>query len=175
MSEQTNYNTQKISTQDGCLTFGGISKDKTVISSFEVRARDGRHIFKLERCGPRKNCPTSISPGNFQLKAGLDNKAGTTIYIEAENGDVVIKSLKGNIRFEAADNIELYARKNIMMEANAQMDINAQNINVEARCMMKITGKSFLTINAPNGMEILSNIIRGVSCASGRSASFLDS
>ena len=29
-------------------------------------------------------------------------------------------------------------------------------------------------INAPNGMEILSNIIRGVSCASGRSASFLD-
>ena len=66
-------------------------------------------------------------------------------------------------------------RKNIMMEANAQMDINAQNINVEARCMMKITGKSFLTISAPNGMEILSNIIRGVSCASGRSASFLDS
>ena len=154
MSEQTNYNTQKISTQDGCLTFGGISKDKTVISSFEVRARDGRHIFKLDRSGPRKNWTTSISPGNFQLKAGLDNKAGTTIYIEAENGDVVIKSLKGNIRFEAAENIELYARKNIMMEANAQMDINAQNINVEARCMMKITGKSFLTINAPNGMEI---------------------
>ena len=175
MAEQTTYNTQKISTQDGCLTFGGISKDKTVISSFEVRARDGRHIFKLDRSGPRKNWTTSISPGNFQLKAGLDNKAGTTIYIEAENGDVVIKSLKGNIRFEAAENIELYARKNIMMEANAQMDINAQNINVEARCMMKITGKSFLTINAPNGMEILSNIIRGVSCASGRSASFLDS
>ena len=32
---------------------------------------------------------------------------------------------------------------------------------------------SFLHINAPNGMEILSNIIRGVSCASGRFASFL--
>ena len=48
--------------------------------------------------------------GNFQLKAGLDNKAGTTIYIEAENGENN-KSLKGNIRFEAAENIELYARK----------------------------------------------------------------
>ena len=34
--------------------------------------------------------------------------------------------------------------------------------------------KSFFQVNAPNGMEILSNIIRGVSCASGRSASFLD-
>ena len=175
MSEQTNYNTQKISCQDASLTFGGISKDKAVISSFEVRARDGRHIFKLDRSGKRTNWTTSISPGNFQVKAGLDNKAGTTIYVEAENGDVVIKSLKGNIRFEAAENIELYARKNIMMEANTQMDINAQNINVEARCLMKIKATSYLTVNAPNGMEILSNIIRGVSCASGRSASFLDS
>ena len=174
MSEQTNYNTQKISTQDAALCFGGISKDKAVISSFEIRARDGRHIFKLDRSGPRKNWTTSISPGNFQLKAGLDNKEGTTIYIEAENGDVVIKSMKGNIRFEAAENIELYARKNIMMEANAQMDINAQNINVESRFCMKIKATSFLTISAPNGMESLSNIIRGVSCASGRSASFLD-
>ena len=87
---------------------------------------------------------------------------------------MVIKSMKGNIRFEAAENIELYARKNIMMEANSQMDINSNNINVNARFCMKIKGDSFLTINAPNGMEILSNIIRGVSCASGRSASFLD-
>ena len=174
MSEQTNYNTQKVSTQDAALCFGGISKDKAVISSFEVRARDGRHIFKLDRSGKRKNWTTSISPGNFQLKAGLDNKEGTTIYIEAENGDVVIKSMKGNIRFEAAENIELYARKNIMMNADAQMDINANNINVDATFCCKITGKSFLSLNAPNGMEIISNIIRGVSCASGRSASFLD-
>ena len=154
MSEQTNYNTQKISCQDASLTFGGISKDKTVISSFEIRARDGRHIFRKDRSGKRKGWTTSISPGNFQVKAGLDNKAGTTIYVEAENGDVVIKSMKGNIRFEAAENIELYARKNIMMEANAQMDINAQNINMESRFCMKIKGTSFLSINAPNGMEI---------------------
>ena len=174
MSEQTNYNTQKISCQDASLTFGGISKDKAVISSFEVRARDGRHIFRKDRSGKRKGWTTSISPGNFQVKAGLDNKEGTTIYVEAENGDVVIKSLKGNIRLEAFENIELYAKKNIMMEANSQMDINSNNINLNARFCMKIKGDSFLHINAPNGMEILSNIIRGVSCASGRSASFLD-
>ena len=61
-----------------------------------------------------------------------------------------------------------------MMEANSQMDINSNNINLNARFCMKIKGDSFLHINATNGMEILSNIIRGVSCASGRSASFLD-
>ena len=174
MSEQTNYNTQKISCQDASLVFGGISKDKAVISSFEVRARDGRHIFRKDRSGKRKGWTTSISPGNFQVKAGLDNKAGTTLYLEAENGDVVIKSLKGNIRLEAFENIELYAKKNIMMEANSQMDINSNNINLNARFCMKIKGDSFLHFDAPNGMEILSNIIRGVSCASGRSASFLD-
>ena len=174
MSEQTNYNTQKISCQDASVVFGGISKDKSVISSFEIRARDGRHIFRKDRSGKRKGWTTSISPGNFQVKAGLDNKEGTTIYVEAENGDVVIKSLKGNIRLEAFENIELYAKKNIMMEANSQMDINSNNINLNARFCMKIKGDSFLHINAPNGMEILSNIIRGVSCASGRSASFLD-
>ena len=106
MSEQTNYNTQKISTQDAALCFGGISKDKAVISSFEVRARDGRHIFKLDRSGKRRGWTTSISPGNFQVKAGLDNKEGTTLYLEAENGDVDIKSLKGNIRLEAFENIK---------------------------------------------------------------------
>ena len=174
MSEQTNYNTQKISCQDATLVFGGISKDKAIKSAFEIRAGDGRHIFRKDRRGPRKGWTTSISPGNFQLKAGLDNKAGTTIYIEAENGDVVIKSLKGNIRLEAFENIELLAKKNIMMEANSQMDINSNNINLNARFCMKIKATSFLTVNAPNGMEILSNIIRGVSCASGRSASFLD-
>ena len=52
--------------------------------------------------------------------------------------------------------------------------LTAQNINIDARFCMKIKATSFLTINAPCGMEILSNIIRGVSCASGRSASFLD-
>ena len=66
-------------------------KIKRTNQAFEIRAGDGRHIFRKDRRGPRKGWTTSISPGNFQLKAGLDNKAGTTIYIEAENGDVVIK------------------------------------------------------------------------------------
>ena len=87
---------------------------------------------------------------------------------------MVIKSLKGNIRFEAGENIELYARKNIMMEANAQMDINAQNINVEARARMNIKATSFLSVNAPCGMEILSGIIRGVSCATKDFDSYLN-
>ena len=174
MSEKTNYNTQKISCQDATLVFGGISKDKSIKSAFEIRAGDGRHIFRKDRRGARKGWTTSISPGNFQLKAGLDNKAGTTIYIEAENGDVVIKSMKGNIRFEAAENIELYAKKNIMMEANAQMDVNAQNINVEARARLSVKGTSFLSVNAPCGMEVLSGIIRGVSCATKEFDSYLN-
>ena len=176
MAEKKNYWTQAIGTQDALIQFGGVSSEKDLTSSFKVRALDGRHFFTMDQDGQRKGWTTLVSPGATQIITGEDLEKGqNAIFVEAENGDVVIKSMKGNIRFEAAENIELYARKNIMMEANTQMDSNARNINVEARCMMKITGKSFLTISAPNGMEILSNIIRGVSCASGRSASFLDS
>ena len=151
------------------VVFGGISKDKACQICFEVRAGDGRHFLEWIKMDKEKVGLHLVSPGNFQLKAGLDNKAGTTIYIEAENGDVVIKSLMVILDLKQQKRLNLYARKNIMMEANAQMDINSNNINVDARFCMKIKATSFLTINAPCGMEILSNIIRGVSCASGRS------
>ena len=78
-----------------------------------------------------------------------------------------------NIRFEG-DKIDFVARKEFNVESHGKIDVNAQNINVEARFAMKIKASSFLNVNAPCGMEILSNIIRGVSCASERSASFLD-
>ena len=105
--------------------------------------------------------------------AGNFSKAQGTVMIGNDGNTGASKALyvKGDTEVEGNIN----ATKNIMMEANAQMDINAQNINVEARCMMKITGKSFLTVNTPNGMEILSGIIRGVSCATKDFNSYLDS
>ena len=174
MSEKTNYWTQKISAQDAAIIFGGISPEKDVRSSFMVKALDGRHFLTMDQDGQRKGWSTLVSPGCLQMKCGLDFKEGQNAYfLEAENGDIVIKAANGNIRFEG-DKIDFVARKEFNVESHGKIDVNAQNINVEARFGMKIKGDSFLTINAPNGMEILSNIIRGVSCASGRSASFLD-
>ena len=54
MSEKTNYWTKKISAQDACIIFGGISPEKDVRSSFQVKALDGRHFFSMDQDGQRK-------------------------------------------------------------------------------------------------------------------------
>ena len=175
MSEKTNYWTKKISAQDACIIFGGISPEKDVRSSFQVKALDGRHFFSMDQDGQRKGWSTLVSPGVTQIKSGLDLKAGqNAIFVEAENGDIIVKATDGNIRFEG-DKIEFVARQEFNVEAHNKIDINAQNINIDARARMRVRANQFLSVDAPCGIEILSGIIRGVSCASGRSASFLDS
>ena len=165
MSEKTNYWTKKISAQDACIIFGGISPEKDVRSSFQVKALDGRHFLSLDQDGQRKGWTTLVSPGTTQIKSGLDLKAGqNAIFVEAENGDIIVKATDGNIRFEG-DKIDLVARKEINMEAHDKIDINSNNINIDARARMKIRANQFLSVDSPCGMEILSKIIKGVSAA----------
>ena len=173
MSEKTNYWTQKISAQDAAIIFGGISPEKDVRSSFQVRALDGRHFLSLDQDGQRKGWTTLVSPGTTQIKSGLDLKAGqNAIFVEAENGDIVIKATDGNIRFEG-DKIEFVARQEFNVEAHNKIDINAQNINIDARARMRVRANQFLSVDAPCGIEILSGIIKGVSCATKEFNSYL--
>ena len=173
MSEKKNYWSQKISAQDACIIFGGISPEKDVRSSFMVKALDGKHFFTMDQDGQRKGWTTLVSPGVTQIKSGLNLKDGqNAIFVEAENGDIIIKATDGNIRFEG-DKIDLVARKEINMEAHNKIDINSNNVNIEARARMRIRANQFLSIDAPCGMEILSKIIRGVSAATDRPTSYL--
>ena len=173
MSEKTNYWSQKISAQDACIIFGGISPEKDVRSSFMVKALDGRHFLTLDQDGQRKGWTTLVSPGTTQIKSGLDLKAGqNAIFVEAENGDIVIKATDGNIRFEG-DKIEFVARQEFNVEAHNKIDINAQNINIDARARMRVRANQFLSVDAPCGIEILSGIIKGVSCATKEFNSYL--
>ena len=173
MSEKTNYWSQKISAQDACIIFGGISPEKDVRSSFMVKALDGRHFLTMDQDGQRKGWSTLVSPGVTQIKSGLDLKAGqNAIFVEAENGDIVIKATDGNIRFEG-DKIEFVARQEFNVEAHNKIDINAQNINIDARARMRVRANQFLSVDAPCGIEILSGIIKGVSCATKEFNSYL--
>ena len=173
MSEKKNYWTQAIGTQDALIQFGGVSSEKDVTSSFKVRALDGRHFFTMDQDGQRKGWTTLVSPGCLQLKSGLDFKEGqNAIFIEAENGDIVIKATDGNIRFEG-DKIDFVARDSFTVEAHNKIDINSNNVNIEARARMRITARQFLLVDAPCGMQILSKIIQGVSAATDRPTSYL--
>ena len=114
-----------------------------------------------------------MSPGTTQIKSGLDLKAGqNAIFVEAENGDIIIKATDGNIRFEG-DKIDFVARQEFNVESHGKIDINAQNINIDARARMRVRANQFLSVDAPCGIEILSGIIKGVSCATKEFNSYL--
>ena len=173
MSEKTNYWTKKISAQDACIIFGGISPEKDVRSSFQVKALDGRHFFTMDQDGQRKGWTTLVSPGATQVITGEDLVKGqNAIFVEAENGDIIVKATDGNIRFEG-DKIEFVARQEFNVEAHNKIDINSQNINIDARARMRVRANQFLSVDAPCGIEILSGIIKGVSCATKEFNSYL--
>jgi len=173
MSEKKNYWTQAIGTQDALIQFGGVSSEKDVTSSFKVRALDGRHFFTMDQDGQRKGWTTLVSPGATQIITGEDLVKGqNAIFVEAENGDIIIKATDGNIRLEG-DKIELVAKEEINMEAHNKIDINSNNVNIDARARMRIRANQFLSIDAPCGMEILSKIIQGVSAATDKPTSYL--
>ena len=173
MSEKKNYWTQAIGTQDALIQFGGVSSEKDVTSSFKVRALDGRHFFTMDQDGQRKGWTTLVSPGATQVITGEDLVKGqNAIFVEAENGDIVIKATDGNIRFEG-DKIDFVARDSFTVEAHNKIDINSNNVNIEARARMRITARQFLLVDAPCGMQILSKIIQGVSAATDRPTSYL--
>ena len=173
MSEKTNYWSQKISAQDASIIFGGISPEKDVRSSFMVKALDGRHFLTMDQDGQRKGWTTLVSPGATQVITGEDLVKGqNAIFVEAENGDIIIKATDGNIRFEG-DKIDFVAREEINMEAHNKVDINSNNVNIDARARMRIRANQFLQVDAPCGMQILSKIIQGVSAATDRPTSYL--
>ena len=173
MSEKKNYWTQAIGTQDALIQFGGVSSEKDVISSFKVRALDGRHFFTMDQDGQRKGWTTLVSPGATQIVTGEDLVKGqNAIFVEAENGDIIIKATDGNIRFEG-DKIEFVARDSLSVEAHNKIDINSNNVNIDARARMRIRANQFLQVDAPCGMQILSKIIQGVSAATDRPTSYL--
>ena len=173
MSEKKNYWTQAIGTQDALIQFGGVSSEKDVTSSFKVRALDGRHFFTMDQDGQRKGWTTLVSPGATQVITGEDLVKGqNAIFVEAENGDIIIKATDGNIRLEG-DKIDLVAREEINMEAHNKIDINSNNVNIDARARMRITARQFLLVDAPCGMQILSKIIQGVSAATDKPTSYL--
>ena len=173
MSEKKNYWTQAIGTQDALIQFGGVSSEKDVTSSFKVRALDGRHFFTMDQDGQRKGWTTLVSPGATQIVTGEDLVKGqNAIFVEAENGDIIIKATDGNIRFEG-DKIDFVASDSFSVEAHNKIDINSNNVNIDARARMRIRANQFLSIDAPCGMQILSKIIQGVSAATDKPTSYL--
>jgi len=166
-----NYDAIRYGNKDGEIRMGQIAKQGDVISDVLLQGSEGTHVFALDKDGPRKGWTTSISPGNFQLDCGRDNKKEQdTCMIYAENGNIVINAGNGNLRF-IANNVEFTVQGDDGSEGNFIVNAS-QNITLDAK-QIQATAKNFLKLSSPARMEVCANenlkmyggLIQGVSDA----------
>ena len=184
-AQKSNYWTQEIGTQNGILKFGAMSPTGDVTASVQIVGVDGRHFIAMEEDGKRRYWTTMNAPGAFQINAGEDlavnnpdaegrkNKVNqNAIFINAENGDVVIKARNGKLRLEGLD-IEMVATGNapegcLWARANETLKLDAKNITVDGKQSVKIVSTGLLVLTGLIGTQILSPLVNGVTAASAR-------
>ena len=185
VAEKCNFWAQEIGTQNGVLKFGAMSPTGDVTSSVQIVGTDGRHFMTMDEDGKRRGWTTMNAPGAFQINAGEDllvinpdsegrkNKVNqNAIFINAENGDVVIKARNGKLRFEGLD-IEMVATGNapegcLWARANETLKLDAKNITVDGKQSVKIVSTGLLVLTGLIGTQILSPLVNGVTAASAR-------
>jgi len=172
MAEKKNFFTQVIGAMNGALSFGFLSPKGDVTSSVKLQGLDGRHFMSMDEDGVREGWTTLNSPGCVQVVAGEDlTKGQNGIFVEAENGDIIIKARDGKVRIEGTD-IEFCATGNspegvFWVSANESVKIDSKIITLDAKQGLKLLTTGVLTLDGKLGMQILSPIVNGASCASG--------
>ena len=168
-----NYTATRIGTDGGGFGTNHIHKKGDVTAGVILDTPDGRHQFYLDIDGQRKGWTTSTSPGNFQVKCGMDNdEAVNSMMLEAMNGDISIIAHNGKIRLQATD-IELVAiggadkgKGNITCTASETFTVHeTPKILLQSSSLTKITSGGIMWIASNSCMKIYSSIIRGVTDA----------
>ena len=170
-----NYDAIRYGNKDGEIRMGQIAKQGDVISDVLLQGSEGTHVFALDKDGPRKGWTTSISPGNFQLDCGRDNKKEQdTCMIYAENGNIVINAGNGNLRF-IANNVEFTVQGddgsegNFTVNASESIILDSKKIQATAKNFIKLASPGKIAICANENLKLYGGLIRGVTDAvSGR-------
>ena len=185
MSEKKNFWTQEIGTQNAVTKFGALSPTGDVTASWSVTGVDGKHFIALDEDGRRKGWTTINAPGAIQINAGHDivnvpDKDNTTegrknkveddaIFINAENGDVIIRARNGKLRLEGLD-IEMVATGNnpegtLWVHANENIKLDSKNITVDGSLSVSLVSTG--VVNVRSSLTLMaSGLVAGVTAAS---------
>ena len=170
MAEKRNFWTQVWGAMNGSLSFGSLSPKQDVTSSVKLQGVDGRHFLTMDQDGVREGWTTLNSPGAIQFNAGEDLKKDQDgFFINAENGDIIIRAKSGKVRIEGTD-IHITAtgnspEGNFWVKANDAVKIDSKNITINAIQGLKLLSTGLLTLNGKLGMQILSPIVNGATAA----------
>lgn len=146
MSDRKNYHTIRYGNADGEIKFGHLHYDDQRSSVLLRNGRDKNHYFTMDSTGDdtRKGGTILRCPGTFQVKSADNVEEGKVgIYLDSQNGDVVIRAPNGRIRMEAI-NIDIKAsgpdnqNGSITMEANEKILIHSQTIDVSSKVSTKV-------------------------------------
>ena len=168
--KQQTYCGMKYGCVHGSISFGHISKMGDVISDVLIQASEGTHQISMDKNGERKGWTSSVSPSNFQLECGRDNKKEQqSMMLHARNGDIIIRASNGKIQFMAND-IEFNVKGNDSSEGNFTVSAT-ENITFKDAKKFQVDVKSFWKLATPGTAEMVANtqlktissVIRGIS------------
>ena len=162
MGQKKNYHTIRYGTAEGEIKFGHIHTDN-VNSAVVLRSgHTFQHYMTMDGPGGEKfrtHSTTFRGPGSFQVKHGdgvPDEQPG--IYLDAVNGDIVIRAANGRIRMEALD-VDIRAtgagdRGNIVLDANDKVIMNAQTISCNAKVAARFFSEKTVEIIGNNVLNM---------------------
>lgn len=166
-----NYTALRYGNDHGEVRFGQIDKQGAVTAGVQLNAKEGTHTFSMDNDGPREGWTTSISPGNFQLDCGRDNKKEQdSMMLFAQNGNIVINAGNGNIRF-IANNVEFTVKGddgsegNFTVNASESIILDSKKIQATAKNFIKLASPGKIAICANENLKLYGGLIRGVTDA----------
>ena len=168
-----NYTAVRYGNDKGSIKFGHIHKKADVTAGVMLDTPDGRHAFYLDVDGQRKGWTSSTSPGNFQVKCGIDNEeAENSMMLEALNGDITIVARNGKIRLQGTD-IEMVAlgpadqgKGNITCTASETFTVHeTPKIILKSTSLTQIKGTGMIDLAANSCLKLYGSIIKGVTDA----------
>lgn len=151
-----NYETKRVGTKDGQISFGHIHADQ-VKSSIMIQGQESLEYISIDQTNPRKGWITSRCRGRYQIKCGDDipkDRAG--FWLNADRSDIVIQT-KGRIRMEA-ENIDLIAQGPDPTSGVINI-ISNESVNIDTKKFAANTNESITLYTDGKMVEVGINII----------------
>lgn len=168
MAKTKNFHMIRYGVAEGEIKFGHIHTDNVVSACMLRSGFTYKHYITMDGPGGedfRKHSTTCRSPGSFQVKAGEgvpDNQPG--IFLDAENGDIVIRAANGRVRIEGID-VDIRAngsdgkRGNIIIDANDAAIMKGQVVDVNAKASAKFFSEKSVEISGTTVTNIYGGFI----------------
>lgn len=177
---QKNYHQVSWNNADGQVKLGHLHDDNTLSVAMLRDSRDKRTYVSIDGSGDdsRRHGIMCSADGSFQVKAGqnslidgeggdgsADSKPGIpAIYMDAENGDIVLRAPAGRIRLEAIDVMIKASGENgergyITIDANDKVLLKAQTIDASSKVSTKIFSEKTVEMIGDGIMNIYGGMI----------------